>query len=99
MSAAKADAPKDTDKAASAAAPSKIFFIFIPHDLRCDIKPNNVTSFRLLWGNAGAPMVRNRDGVATKRFSSLAYKVFSWVNQVTVPALLMSKTTKARFKP
>jgi hypothetical protein len=77
MSAAKAGAVKT----ASAAAPSRNFFIFDPRYLRCDINPNNVTSIRLLWGNAGAPMVLNCDGAATKRFGSLAYKVFSCVNQ------------------
>jgi hypothetical protein len=78
MSAAKAGAA--ADMATSAAAPSKNFFIFNPRYVRCDIKPNNVTPIRLLWGKAGAPMVRNCDGVATKRFSSLACKVFSCVN-------------------
>jgi hypothetical protein len=79
MSAAKAGAATDT--AASAAAPSRNFFIIDPRYVRCDINPNNVTSIRLLWGNAGAPMVRNCDGAATKRFSSFACKVFSCVNQ------------------
>jgi hypothetical protein len=31
----------------------------------------------LLWGNAGAVIARDCDGMATKRFGSLAYKVFS----------------------
>jgi hypothetical protein len=68
--------------AASATVLSRNFFIFDPHYLRCAINPNNVTSIRLLWGNAGAPLVCNCDGVATKRFSSLACKVFFCVNQV-----------------
>jgi len=42
--------------AASAAAPSKIFFIFvIPVTKLAATKPNNVTSIRLLCGNAEAP--------------------------------------------
>jgi hypothetical protein len=77
MSAAKAGAAtKVADMAANATVPSRNFFIFDPRDLRCDINPNNVTSIRLLWGKAGPPMVRNCDGMATKRFSSLACKVF-----------------------
>src|SRR5258708_6129515 len=77
MSAAKAGAAVT----ASAAAPSKIFFIVVPRYSFGAIKPNNVTSIRLLCGNAG-PSGPNCDGIATKRPSSLADKAFCPVNEV-----------------
>ena len=59
--------------AASAAAPSKIFFIFtIPVTNVAATKPNNVTSVWLLCGNAAAPMLLNCHRAATKPFGSIA---------------------------
>ena len=58
--------------ASRAAAPSKILFMIVPRSVNCDTQGNNVASIGLLRGNAGALIVRNCDGAATKRFCSIA---------------------------